>query len=312
MKRVILHFYLLLVFFLSISCFSNISFARDLVQKFDKGKIDWTKGIVTAWGEGESLTTGKDRRLAQELAKRAAILEARKNLIEIIKAVRLDSKISIEDIVKSWDMARESINQAVDVSSDTRAEVLPNGRAIATLELKIYGKLADEVYPFSPVAGKVQAAKVASIPSREETQPSKPSRESLAIREGEKPSLKEGKPIKKRSTYTGVVIDARNLGVKPALFPKIFNEEGKPVYDYSKVIYPYAIKEGMVRYEVDLNNARWDERVKPHPLVLRAVGVKGNDHTDVVIKDSDIKKLLREDSEGEFLKQGKVVIIVDR
>ena len=68
----------------------------------------------------------------------------------------------------------------------------------------------------------------------------------------------------------------------------------------------------MVRYEVDLNNARWDERVKPHPLVLRAVGVKGNDHTDVVIKDSDIKKLLREDSEGEFLKQGKVVIIVDR
>ena len=68
----------------------------------------------------------------------------------------------------------------------------------------------------------------------------------------------------------------------------------------------------MAGYEIDLDSARRNPRVKPHPLVLRAVGIKGDDNTDVMIKDSDLKKLLKEDKEGEFLKQGKVVIIVDR
>ena len=304
-------FFFLLLFFFFFG-FSFTSQAKDMVQRFDKGKIDWTRGIITAWGEGVPPFATKDWRLAQELAKKTAILEAQKNLIEIIKAVRLDSKISIEDIVKSWDMAKESINKAVDVSSEIKTQVLPNGRAVATLELKIYGKLADDIYPFSPAAGKVQTVKVPSISQGEKIQPSKPSRESFFMRGVEKPSLKEKKSAGEGTAYTGIVIDARNLGIKPALFPKIFNEEGKLVYDYSKVGYSYAIKEGMVRYEVDLNNARWDERVKPHPLVLRAIGVKGDDFTDVVIKDSDIKKLLKEDRQGEFFKQGKVVIIVDR
>jgi len=284
------------------------SLSKDLVQSFKGGKINWTTGIVIAWGEGDVPKGISDERLAKELAKRAAILKARENLIEIIKTVQLDSKVSIEDIVKSWGMVGEKIDRVSQIS-EIKSEFLSDERVRVTLELKIYEKLADAVYPFSPETGRVEPAKMAPFSIKEKAEQT---REAVGMKRDGEPSLEEIKVAKEESSYTGIIIDARNLSVKPALFPKIFNEEEELIYNYTKVEYPYAEKEGVVGYVKDLKSAQRNPRVKPHPLVVRAVGVKGEEGTDIVIKDSDVKKIMKEEREGEFLKRGKVVIVLDR
>ncbi|OGL39076.1 MAG: hypothetical protein A2043_01965 [Candidatus Schekmanbacteria bacterium GWA2_38_9] len=291
MKKITLF---LLISFAAVAIFLSFQkpcHSKDLVQNFKTGKINWTKGVIVAWGDGYAPNDVADKNLARELAKRVAILDARKNLIEIVKSVRLDSKLSIEDIAKSWDMAEENLKRASFVSK-ARTDFIADNRARATLELKIYGMLADTVYPF------------ASEPEIKESE-----KERFPPFEGKELSAEKAKTD---SLYSGIIIDARNLEAKPALFPKIFNEKDELIYNYSKVDYPYAVEQGMVRYTKDLKSARKDERVSPKPLVLRAVAVKGEEKTNIVINTDDSKKLMKEEKNSGFLKQGKVVIVVDK
>lgn len=290
----------ILFFSLSNSCCSN-----DLIQNFKTGRINWTTGVVIAWGDGYASKEITDMRLARELAKKAAILDARRNLIEIIKSVRLDSKVSIEDIAKNWDMAEDNIKKTT-YDSKVRTDFFADNLAKATVELKIYGKLADFVYPFSPAKEKTESNKTMLSFFREKSE------EASERQKEEEFLLKKTKTTKEGNLYSGVIIDARNLEAKPALFPKIFNEREELIYNYTKVEYPYAMEQGMVRYERDLRSAQRDTRVKPRPLVIRAIGVKGEERTDIVINDGDAKKLMKEEKEGGFLKQGKVVIVLDK
>ncbi|OGL47813.1 MAG: hypothetical protein A2W05_08415 [Candidatus Schekmanbacteria bacterium RBG_16_38_10] len=300
-KFLIIFFIPFIIFFSS----NNTCYSKDLIQNFKTGKINWTTGVVIAWGNGYASKEITDVRLARELAKKEAILDARRNLIKIIKSVRLDSKVSIEDIVKNWDITEDNIKRTT-YDSKVKTDFLPDNRAKATVELKIYGKLADSVYFFSPEKEEKKSDKTMLSFSRgksEETFERKKEKEFLT---------KESKTGKEESLYSGIIIDARNLEAEPALFPKIFNEREELIYSYTKVEYPYVMEQGMVKYERDLKNAQKDVRVKPRPLVIRAIGVRGEGKTDIVINDGDAKKLMNEEKTGGFLKQGKVVILLDK
>ncbi len=298
----------LMIFFIPVIILffsSNICYSKDLIQNFKTGKINWTTGLVIAWGNGYASKGITDMRLAREFAKKEAILDARRNLIEIIKSVRLDSKVSIEDIAKNWDLTEENIKRTT-YDSKIKTDFLPDNRAKATVELKIYGKLADSVYFFSPEKEEAKSDKtMLSFPGGK-------SKETFERKKEGEFLTKESKTGKEESLYSGVIIDARNLEAEPALFPKIFNEREELIYSYTKVEYPYAMEQGMVRYERDLNSAQKDVRVKPRPLVIRAIRVKGEEKTDIVINDGDAKKLMNEEKTGGFLKQGKVIIVLDK
>lgn len=111
--------------------------------------------------------------------------------------------------------------------------------------------------------------------------------------------------------YTGLVIDARDLGVRPAMAPKVMDERGEEVYGSKYVSRNYAVDIGMVGYEKDINRARLNERVADNPLIVKAVEASGPNKTDVVISSVDAMKIHNAAANMNFLQHCKVMIILD-
>jgi len=111
--------------------------------------------------------------------------------------------------------------------------------------------------------------------------------------------------------YTGLVIDARGLGVKPAMAPKVVSEGGQEVYGFSVVDRNWVIQQGMAGYSKDLPAAQAHERVTDRPVTLKAKAVAGANKTDVVISTADAEMLLASGSHLAFLEKARVMLVVD-
>ena len=64
-------------------------------------------------------------------------------------------------------------------------------------------------------------------------------------------------------------------------------------------------------YLKSVEAARENARVTNNPLVIRATGVKGSNKTDIVISDEDAAKIKELDSNLNFLRECRVVAIIN-
>jgi hypothetical protein len=111
--------------------------------------------------------------------------------------------------------------------------------------------------------------------------------------------------------YTGLVIDARGLNVKPAMAPKVLNEDGKEVYGSAWINRDYAVREGMVGYMKDRDAAQSNPRVTDKPLMVKAVKVSGDARVDTVISNTDALMLQSASQNLTMLQKCRVIILVD-
>jgi len=111
--------------------------------------------------------------------------------------------------------------------------------------------------------------------------------------------------------YTGLIVDARGLGVKPAMAPKVVSEGGQEVYGSSVVDRNWVIQQGMAGYAKDLRAAQAHERVADRPLTIKAVRVSGANSTDVIISTPDAEPLLSSGANLGFLEKARVMLVVD-
>jgi hypothetical protein len=118
-------------------------------------------------------------------------------------------------------------------------------------------------------------------------------------------------PNFQNTVFTGLIIDARGLGVRPAMAPKILDENGNEVYGTGFVSREYAVQIGVVGYEKDLNRARQNERVTDKPIVIKGVKASGSNKSDIVISNMDASNISASAQNLNFLEQCKVMIILD-
>jgi hypothetical protein len=111
--------------------------------------------------------------------------------------------------------------------------------------------------------------------------------------------------------FTGLIIDARGVDLRPAMAPKILDEQGNEVYGTGYVDREYAVQIGVVGYEKDLNRARSNERVTNNPMVVKALKSAGTKNCDVVISTNDAQRVLGAAQNMNFMEKCKVMIIVD-
>ena len=119
-----------------------------------------------------------------------------------------------------------------------------------------------------------------------------------------------GSSVSANTTYTGLVIDARGLGLHPAMAPKVLDENGNEVYGTGYVSREYAVQIGVVGYEKDLNRAKKNDRVTDNPAVVKALKVSGTNKTDVVISNSDAARINAAAKNLNFMQQCKVMLIL--
>jgi len=111
--------------------------------------------------------------------------------------------------------------------------------------------------------------------------------------------------------FTGLVIDARELGRIPAIDPKIFDEDHQTVYSVELIDEGNFEKWGAVQYTDDPYYRGFEERVGENPYRIVALENDKLISTDIAISNEDAKTLLQDKISRESLVEGRVIIIID-
>ena len=242
------------------------------------GKVDWTTGVITAVGIGAPPAQPANAAQARAMAERAAQVVAYRNLLEAVKGVRLDSTTTVENFMVTSDVIRTQVSGFVQGAMVMDKKYMSDGSVEVTVGMKLTGALADSLLPKQPPAPPTGIVTT---------------------------------PGAAGQTFTGLIVDARGLGIKPAMAPKVLNEDGKEVYGSAWINRDWAVREGMAGYLKDPLQAQQNPRVTDKPLLVKAVKASGDARVDVVISNADASMIHGAPQNLSFLEKCKVIILVD-
>ena len=265
------------------------------VQQEAKGSIDWTKGAeseVIATGIGLPPENMGSR--GTPLARRAAIVDAYRNLAETIQGVQVDSDTLMQDLVIQSDTVRAQVSALVKGAKILEEGTNADGSYFVRMSVPLYG-----------AGNSVAAIAIPGIatPSIPEPLPSV-----------EKTNLPDQQVKEIRSVaYTGVIVNASGLGLESTFSPVVYDENGRGIYGIKNINPDFAISQGMVSYARNMNQAMQDSRIGTNPLVVNALAVRGGRNSvnkvNVVITIDDGDKVLLANEKSGMLQNCAVVFV---
>jgi hypothetical protein len=254
-------------------------YAKNYIQYFSNGRIDWANGVVEAIGLACPPKNQSNPAQARALTKREGESLAKENLLNIIRAMRIDSNNSIENFMDEAEFPVSDLSALLRRAEVVERAFLENGCVKTVVAMKITGHFAELILPKNIVT----------------------------INPVQQP-LQEGR---KEESFSGLVVDCRGLAVKPAMVPVILDEDGNVIYGSAYISREHAVRSGIVSYLKDLDAVQNNLRVAPRALTVKAIKVvKGRD-SDVVISNDDGAKITRNPTHLGFLQKGRVLMVVD-
>ncbi|HOD29316.1 MAG TPA: hypothetical protein PKH03_08905 [Syntrophales bacterium] len=267
-------------------------------QMAGKGKINWSEGYIEAVGIGAPPERFIGKPQARPLALRAARVDAYRNLLELTKGVRVDSKTVVKDFTVESDVINTQVEGLVKDAHLVKQDYLSDGTVEVTLRMPLAGGFSQVILP-RLMQRKPAAPEPAAPAAPPVAAPAEPAAPAPAA------------PAAPPEVFTGLVIDARGLQARPAMSPKILDESGKEVYGSLNVDREYAIQQGMSGYARDLNAAQSNARVTNNPVSLKGMRTEGPGRSDIVISNADANKIRGAAENLSFLKQCRVMIVLD-
>jgi len=259
------------------------------------GDINWSQGIITAVGIGSPPEKYYGKPQARPMALRAAQLVAYRNLLEVISGVRIDSTTVVRDSMVESDLIRSQVNGMVKGTQVVKKEYLSDGTVEVTVAMSLRGGFSQLILP----KDIQQMPEIKTIPPA----PPTPAQESMT----QEPMTSMPTP----SVYTGLVVDAHGIEARPAMSPKILDENGQEVYGSGYVSREYAVQQGMTGYAKDLATAQANPRVTNEPLTVKGLRTEGPGKANLVISNADAAKIRSASENLSFLKKCRVVIVLD-
>lgn len=264
-------------------------------EPFTNGQVNWTTGWITATGIG----LGPNR----PMALRAATVVAQRNLLEIVQGVRIDS----QTVVANMMVQSDTINQYVKGFIKHSRRIAPpkymsDGSVEVTVGMSVNGQIRAVIMPqIVPASSPAPSFALTTPPSYAST-PSPPS--------GQSYPTAAPPPPPPSSQYSGLLIDGRGLGIRPALAPKVLDETGREIYGSTLVSREYAIQQGMVGYSKEVISAQSNPRIAPSPLLVKGIKSSGAGSTDIIISNEDAMKISNSTKASNFLEECKVMIVL--
>lgn len=132
------------------------------------------------------------------------------------------------------------------------------------------------------------------------------------------------KPVNYISTkeYTGIIIDARgqipvhgefiNDEVEPCFFPKIYSDDMELIYEKNMVDASKIKERGICHYDYSDDEKNYSNIIGNQPLRILAQKTFGRNRSDLIIKEEDALKIISLSENLELLKNGKVVILLNK
>lgn len=265
---------------------------QDLVEQMANGSVNWTKGVVQAKGIGAPPEKYFGKPQARPMALRAAKLDAMRNLLEATKGVRINSTTIVKDFAISSDIIMSQVEGMVKGAQVVYQEYMSDGTVEITMQMSLMGGFAQLILP-------------KEIKQVESIKPMLPAHTPPIVEILDK----EAKPVSE--VFTGMVIDARGINTRPAMAPKILNENGEEVYGSAYVSREFAVQQGMSGYAKDLTAAQSNPRVTNSPLTVKGLRTEGPGRSNIVISNADASRLRSASEHLSFLKKCRVMIVVD-
>ncbi len=245
----------------------------EIAEPVPGGLIDWGTGVVRARGSGVVDPGDPNHARARLMAERAAVVVAQRNLLEIIKGVRVDSDTKVENFVTRFDVIYSHVEGVVKGARQVGPAKFDSATGVVAVELEVN------------LTGPQSVAEALSPALSETGARSEATNISPAVREFFR-------------QYSGIVLDAGNTGLQPALFPKIYDDQGNLLLD-TKEYYQYtgATGQKVVQYINRLDEILARPEFANQPLVLKIKQARGKLGSDIILKKEDADKL-------KWLKEG--------
>lgn len=352
------------------------------------GHIDWVNQMVSAKGTGAPPAKYYGKPQARPMAIRAATADARRNLLEVIKGVHIDSVTTVKNELFKDDTIVTRVQGLIKSSTVDDIQYLSDGTVEAMVSMPLTGQLGQAL--LEPVAATFQRQRQAPSPKNLEQRlmhlenrvkalenriarlktVSRNQQETIQIFQqfiaawidyaANRPQIRaigsvgdrdlsalqkelnaqakrlsgladrldnvaqrlaalEGSPgagaaippaaqSKAAVTYSGLVIDARQIGFRPCLKPEIFGQ-GQLIYPGDYVDFKTAVRNGYVRYYRKVDRAQQSGRAGSLPLTIKAQGTyQGKRGLEIKVPDySTLKEITA--LPGNFMQQCRVVIV---
>lgn len=275
-------------------CQDKISM-NEWVEKVGQGSVNWSQGYIEAVGIGAVPDRSIGKANARPLAMRAAKVDAYRNLLEITKGVQIDSATTVKDFMVESDVINSKVEGLVKGAQLVKTEYMSDGTVEITLRMPLYGGvLAQTIMPLAIAKPPVppEPAPAPAVPAPVVAAPATPAPAGPAA-------------------YTGMVVDARGIQARPAMSPRVFDEDGTEVYGSANVDREYAVQQGMSGYARDLNAAQSNQRVTANPITVKAIRSSGAGRSDLIISNADARQIRTAADSMTFMKKCRVMVVLD-
>jgi hypothetical protein len=246
--------------------------------------VDWQRQVLRVTGDGPPDVKASNPSQARLGAERSAKEDAFADLLAQAKGVHVRADRTVGD-----EMARE----------ETRRQVEDVLRGYKVVRKRYYSdsgvQLEVEVPLGALTAVLVRPALAGAAPAQTTPAETKPA-------ETAKPA---GVKKDARAKHTGLVVDARKLGMTPVLAPRVLDASGQPLYGVESLSAEARKTTGVAGFFGSLEEARKSELVGKKPLVLEAVKLQGS---DLQLEPDAAKALAGLDP--SLLAEGRVAILI--
>ena len=286
---------------------------------------NWQAGVIKAQGFGAPPADASSDAQASLMARRAAVVDAYRALLEASLDVTVRSRTSVERAGVKWDTVETQVEGIVRNAAVLDERQYGDGRYEVTVQMPLYGPngLGQTVMPYvGPAAPPAPVPPASVLPAPPPPAPVLPAPSPPRVTPAVPPRRPGVSPLPVPPpaapvAYTGLIVVVDGVHLDRSMSPAVLTPEGEVVYGRGwwkpgQISQELANNYGIVGYSATAGGG--DSRAGSNPLIVHAVGVSGpplsNFKTDVVISDEDAARIQAANAEGHFLDQLHVDIVV--
>lgn len=247
--------------------------------------------MVTADGFG-TLPVGRPAAQAKLMARRAAVVDGQRNLLETIYHLSVDSNTTVENSVLTSDVIQTKMSGILS-GARVVSEEFDSGIYHVVMAVPKYGagSVADMVYRDVVKSNSAEPMEMPSADYEEDIS-----------------------DVTSSTGYTGLIINAKGLPLERTFCPGIFDTNGRAIYGVRNVDPDYAVAHGVAAYAE--GEEAWEKaeigngRAGTNPLIIQAVGLRERTkhQCDVVVSVEDGDRILAENQKSGFGARYAVVL----
>lgn len=270
----------LLFIIINMFLFAQYTANNDILINTGAGRVDYTTYTIYADATADMITDKVLQPEAFLILQQQAEEETVKTLYDTLARVSINSDFTIYNLIENDKDLTEKIMDALNnarllgVSYPTRTSV----KVLMALDIITNNLISDFIrsvnsYKTEPIVTYFDAGK----------------------------------------DYDSLVIDARNIGFNPSLFPTVYDEDGNAIYDIAYIDKNVASTNGYITYSTNsyLTNQNIRNVLGENPYNVVAWRTRGRLSGDLVIGNEDASIIMSGTRLKNALKNCKVVFIID-